>query len=193
VVNLNFWKAFANNSDRWFKAFRLGQQRIVFEEIDSLLQSFGMEYCFDVTADGQNCHFVLSPEGFDVAAKEIDALVDSAPSIQDWKIFPRRQRKPLRHVRAIVKQLYLVDTEQCRFKQSMNNGFGVVEIFVPAEADMTSEEEVGFANTLLWHALGEDYCMRNQIRSVVKRDVPSNSVAGQLAELVKHLFGDVAP
>lgn len=180
-----FWNVFSSSAARLAAMFHSGEQQQVFATVEELLEQNGIDYCFDITADDRTCFLVFSPEGDESAASEIDNLISCATSIPDWKIYGRRQRKHINDVRAILKQLYLVDVFQCRFLYSSEKNPDRIEIFVPVSSDLTSEEQDGFANTLLWHAIGEDFVMNNRLQAVVRMSIPERQQLLSAQDLVK--------
>jgi hypothetical protein len=161
---LIFWDQFQRMSISWASLLHSGSEQAVFEEIDKLLNNCHLPYCFDLTRDDLFCYFVLSPEGDEGLAKKIDELVLSAPSIPNWKVYGRRQRKPFQDVCAIVRHLYLVDVSMARFRLLENEDGPFIQMFVSPDADLTTDERRGLINTFLWHLFGEDLVMARRIR-----------------------------
>jgi len=170
MATSSFWNEFLRNALRWSMAMRSGQQRMVFHSIDELLQSHGLPFCFDLTIDDADCLLILSPEGDTGVAEMIDKLVAAAPKTQAWRILGRRPRKPLADAAAIVRSLYRLDPLQARFRTYESGGNHLVEMVVPASADLTSDEGLGMINTFLWHAFGEEFVMNHGIQGKVRWD-----------------------
>jgi hypothetical protein len=185
MKNHEFWTAFSNEARRLASKFLSGEEQEVFAIVETMLERHGFGYCFDITADDQTCCLVLSPEGDAGAAKAIDSLVSSAPPIPGWKVFGRRQRKHIADVRAILKQLYLVDVLQCRFRCSTKDKPYKTEIFIPSSSDLSPDEQRGFANTLLWHAIGEEQVMNQGLLSVVRVGIPRSHKTLSAQEFVQ--------
>ena len=182
-----FWESFVTMAPQWSITLRAGELRSVFESIDQLLSQHGFPYCFDVTTDDETSYFILSPEGDFSLATEIDQLVKAAPDIPGWRILPRRQRKHLQDVFAIIRQLYLVDVSNATFSLATTSGVPLVEMCVACNADLTAQEKQGLVNTFLWHALGEDTVMSNDIRSRLVFSTPAPQANRLTAsDLVRH-------
>jgi hypothetical protein len=157
-----------------------------------LLEKYGFPFCFDVTADEQVCHLILSPEGDGRVAERIDRLLAIAPDISGWKVYGRRRRKDLQDVRAIVGQLFLLDPLLFRFRHSVSGPKHRIEIYIPESSDLTPEEQKGLADTFLWHAIGEDVVMKRGIRGNVQFGVPRERESLSASELVRQILADEA-
>jgi hypothetical protein len=129
-----------------------------------------LPFCFDVTAEGETCCLVFSPEGDVESAKRIDSLVAKVPLIRGWVVFARRQRKAIEDACAIVRHLYSVDATQARFTLDRRHSAPFVEMHLPLTTELTPGERQGLIDALLWHVLGEDTVMSQNIRC---RLVPS--------------------
>lgn len=183
-----FWSKFAAASAELHRQFHAGDVQEVFEDIEDMLDKCGLPYMFDITADETACHLIFSPEGDPSEAKEIDSVLRAAPAIAQWKFFGRRQQKDLSDVRAFIHELYLLDIERCRFRCRQSGQGVVVEMFIPP-CDWSDEEMAGFANTFLWHAIGEDRTMKCQVMGKVAKGTPKGatlSVEDAVAWLLEH-------
>jgi hypothetical protein len=180
----NFWLTFASEACRLASQFRAGESREVFEVVETMLTRYGFNYCFDITATDETCLLILSPEGDSATATRIDALIALAPQLRDWQVVGRRQKKPINDVRAIVKNLYLIDLFQCRFRVSSYKINRNIEIFVPTSTDLTPAEQEGLAATFLWHALGEAQVMEAGTRATVQIGIPDDVQTVSAGELV---------
>jgi hypothetical protein len=181
-----FWENFQGKSILWASLLHSGSERLVFEEIDKLLNECGLPYCFDITHDDSLCYFILSPEGDKEFAKKIDELVMKSPTIPDWKVYGRRQRKPFEDVCAIVRQLYLIELSTTRFRLLRNEDAPFIQMFVSPDADLTPDERRGLINTFLWHFFGEDVAMNKHIRGeAILANPPSDGTLspGELASM----------
>lgn len=184
----SFWNTFDGQSGRLADMFHSGGQQQVFSVVEEMLEQHGMGYCFDITADEKMCCLVFSPEGDEQLASDIDTIVANAPSMPGWKFYGRRQRKCVADVRSILKHLYSIDVLQCRFRYSPERLNGNIEIFIPISTDITSDEQRGFANTLLWHAIGEDAVMGRQFEAIVRKGIPVSQDTLSVQELVERVL-----
>jgi hypothetical protein len=184
----SFWNTFDAQSGQLAAVFHSGGQQQVFCEVEEMLEQHGIDYCFDITANEQICCLVFSPEGDEQAAGDIDTIVASAPSLPGWKFYGRRQRKCVADVRAILKYLYSIDVLQCRFRYSPERLNCKIEIFIPISTDITSAEQRAFANTLLWHAIGDDTVMDRQLEAVVRKGIPVSQDTLSVQELVNSVL-----
>lgn len=162
--NAVFWNNFHRKSIAWASQLRSRHQRVVFDEIDELLNNCRLPYCFDVTFDDSFCYFILSPEGDVEFAKKIDELVMAAPTIPNWKVYGRRQRKPFEDVCSVIRNLYLIDVSVSRFRLLEKEDGPLIQMFVSPEADLTLDERQGMIETFLWHFLGEDVVIAKSIQ-----------------------------
>ncbi len=156
-----------------------------------MLKKHRVDYCFDITADDEDCLLIFSPEGDASLAMEIDSFVPVAPFISGWKVFGRRLKKGISDVAAIVENLYLIGLHQCRFRCSMHDENCTVQVFVPDSIALTAGEQIGFAKTLLWHAVGEDEVIKHGIQSIVHVGIPDTTTTHsieQLAEQIAKLY-----
>lgn len=168
-----FWNEFLRHASHWASQIRRGEQGSVFEDIDGLLGRYDLPFCFDITCDDDACQFILSPEGDIAVAAMVDKLVAAAPIIDGWKIFARRQKKPLADAQSIVRNLYPVDLAAAKFRIAR----GVeetIEMFVPATCDLTQEEGQGLVNTFLWHAIGESVVIDRRLKGKICQGDPPN-------------------
>ncbi|HLJ13753.1 MAG TPA: hypothetical protein VKV15_04600 [Bryobacteraceae bacterium] len=171
-----FWNGFSAFSDLWSKEMESGNQRKVFDAIDSLLQSNSLPFCFDITNDDGGCLLIFSPEGDAEIARSIDQLVKSAPTSENWRILGRRPQKDLEDAAAIVRKLYLLDPVQLRYRARHDNMGPIVDMIVPTTADLSPEEAQGMINTFLWHVIGEGTVMNEHIRgNVIFDDKPDGT------------------
>lgn len=188
MMSRNFWNAFDGQSGRLAAMFHSGCQQQVFSVVEEMLEQHGMDYCFDITADKHMCCLVFSPEGDDQAARDIDTIVASAPSIPGWRFYGRRQQKCVADVRFIMKHLFSIDVLQCRFHYSPERLNGRIVMFIPSSTDITPDEQRGFANTLLWHALGERTVMERRLEAVVQKGIPTSQDTLSVQELVERVL-----
>lgn len=169
-----FWSKFAAASAELHRQFNEGDVQEVFEAIEDMLDKCGLPYMFDITADETDCHLIFSPEGDPAEAREIDSVLRAAPAIAQWKFFGRRQQKDLHDVRAFINEMYLLDIQRCRFRCHQRPPGVVVEMFIPP-CDWSEEEMAGFANTFLWHAIGEDRTMTRHVVGKVTKGIPKGA------------------
>jgi hypothetical protein len=180
-----FWEHFRSRAPALSSLLLSGQHRTVFEEIDRLLEQFRLPYCFDVTHEKSLCYFILSPEGDPSVAVAIDQLVMSAPPIANWRVFGRRQRKPLHDACAIIRQLYLIDPLAARFRVLQRNATPFIQMFLTSSADLEPDEQRGLINTFLWHAIGEDTVLAQRIGAELLLAKPPSEGTLSAAELVQ--------
>lgn len=183
----NFWTVFTQNSGRMAAAFRAGRTELVFDEIGNLLTLNDCNFCFDVTERCGVCYLIFSPEGNHEEAVLIDSCVAAAPEVNGWRFFNRRQPKELSDLCVIIYNLFLIDLELCRFQ--VLGSCPLVRIYIPENSDITEAEQVGFGNTVLWHALGEDYVMSARIKSEVKLGIPQEGKTLILKEFINYRRG----
>ena len=84
----------------------------------------------------------------------------------------------------MIRHLYLIDLDHCKFKIERTPS-PLVTIYIPEQADLTPEEQSGFANTLLWHALGEGHVMEAMIKSECRVGIPGDKGLLTNAEFIK--------
>ena|GEM_PF-3514324 len=183
----SFWNAFLGESMGLAQRFIAEEARPVFDEFERLLERHGVDYCFNITADDKDCLLIFSPEGDASLAMEIDSFVRAAPPIACWKVFGRRLKKDVSDVAAIIEHLYRIELQQCRFRCSMRDGMCMVEVFIPDSSDLTVEEQAGFADTLLWHAVGEGEVMKHGIQSLVHVGDPDNAATLSVEQLIDQI------
>jgi len=183
-----FWNEFARHANSLANEMQTGNQRKAFDAIDSLLQSFDLDVCFDITTDENGCVLIFSPEGLPAQASLIDQLLENAPKLNAWKFLGRRPRKDLGDAAAIVRRLYILDPLQMHYRLHRAKDGQVVDMIVPSNADLSLDESKGMVNTFLWHAIGEGRVMEQGIRGeVIFQDNPSEPTVSAV-QLMK-LFG----
>jgi hypothetical protein len=150
-----FWNAFSRISAELAILFFAKKHKEVFDAIESLMSSHNYDYCYDITAANDRCQLIFSPEGDKILSAEIESFVKVAPFYDDWQVLDSRQRKSQTDVRALLKHLYLIDINFCRFTVRRSIDCVYITILVFEESDMSFEEMQSFANTFSWHAIGE--------------------------------------
>jgi hypothetical protein len=188
VGEAHFWEEFLQKSDLWSRQIREGSQRSVFDAIDKLLEFHGLPFCFDISSDDTVSLLIFSPEGDVDDAAMIDKLVAAAPRIRSWSILRRRPKKRLADAATIVRNLYLQDPMQAKYRAYDVGDNHIVEMVVPTSSDVTPEEGQGMINTFLWHAFGEESVMDHKIIGKIHfDDTPSDSTVSvvELVEIVQ--------
>ena len=185
--NVAFWNDFIRDANSLAKEMRRGNQCKVFNEIDGLLLSQGIDICFDIAIDENGCILIFSPEGKFEDALLIDQLLEIAPNLTDWLFLGRRPKKDLDDAAAIVRSMYLLDPLKLRYRLRQEKDAHVIEMIVPSRADLSLDESQGMVNTFLWHAIGEGRVMEQRIwGEVIFQDNPLEPTvsAAQLMNLL---------
>ena len=93
IRNVAFWSDFVRYADLLANQMQSGNQRKVCAAIDRLLQSHGLDLCFDITTNENVYILIFSPEGQPADALLIDQLMEDAPDLTDWEFLGRRPKK----------------------------------------------------------------------------------------------------
>lgn len=183
-----FWIEFDKISKKTGGLLLSGKSREAFEIIDGILTTLQIDFCFDLTVLENKPCLIFSPEGDPDIAEKIDTIVSRRISVDEWVILSRRPAKVIQDVRAIIRNLYLIDPELCRYEISPVSR-NCVFIFIPLGSDLTDSECTGFANTLFWHTLGEAEVMERDLKHEVKFGIPDKVDLLRLEEMRNQLLG----
>jgi len=182
----DFWRAFGAEAVALATRVTSGDLRGVFQRVETLLLEHGFDFCFDLTEEGHEAALVLTPEGDPVQARRIDELVHSRPEIPGWRVYGRRQRKPLADAVAVVRNIYDVDVSDATFDlRETPRGFEVT-MRSKAVRNLKTEEAQGLIATFLDHAVGEAVVMERVAGLVAGQGRGRLSVAALVALLVGH-------
>jgi len=156
----DFWTSFAAVSGSLRTQALGGGLDHVFRQIQALLARHGLDWAFEITTDEHgNAVLAFTPGGDREVAQSIDALLAIQPVIPNWRIFGRRQRKPLADAYVFVREIYGIDLTRELFELEGKRDGYVVTMISDQAADFDDEEARGLVSTLLDHALGEDVVM----------------------------------
>lgn len=155
----DFWSAFRVGADELARQIATGDLRGAFQRMESLLDEHGLQFCFELTEEGSDAVLVLTPEGDQEQAQLIDDLVGAMPPIAGWRVYGRRQRKPLRDAFTFVRHVYGRDVSDATFSLRETPEGVVVTMHSAAMSGLAEEEVEGLIATFLDHALGEDVVM----------------------------------
>ena len=158
--------------------------REVFESIESLMEALGFTYCFDITQEGDKCLLIFSPEGDENVARNIDRLVEAAPTMPGWAILARRPKKDISDAAAIVRHLYFLDPLHMAFVVRHEADHQIVEMIIPKDSNLLADEAQGMINTFLWHAVGEEFVMTNRVQGRVRFEDHAEECAIPAHEMV---------
>ncbi len=155
----DFWQAFGDEAAALATRIAAGNLREAFQRVESLLHEHGFDFCFELTEEGREAVLVLTPEGDQERARRIDHLVKARPEIPGWRVYGRRQRKPLEDAFAFVRHVYSLDVSDATFDLRETPKGYEVTMRSKAMEGLTGEEAQGLVSTFLDHAVGEDVVM----------------------------------
>ncbi len=155
----DFWAAFRAEADELARKIAAGDLRGPFQRVESLLDEHGLQFCFDLTEEGHDAVLVLTPEGDHEQARLVDDLLGAMPPIAGWRVYGRRQRKPLKDAFTFVRHVYGRDVSDATFSLQEADAGVVVTMHSAAMGGLSDEEVAGLVATFLDHALGEDVVM----------------------------------
>lgn len=181
----DFWHAFGVEAVSLATRIAAGNLREAFQRVETLLKKHGFDFCFDLTQEGCDAVLVLTPEGDPEQARGIDRLVQARPELAGWRVYGRRQRKPLHDAFAFVWHVYGLDVRDATFDLRETPRGYEVTMHSKAVEGLTAREAEGLAATFLDHAVGESVVMA-RIAGLFTRDG-----AGDLSPvaLVTYLVG----
>jgi hypothetical protein len=157
-----FWEEFKKDASILHCQLISGEVSLAFSRIDVMLRDAGLDFAFDLTSDADDiAKLVLTPEGDPVQANAIDALLQQAPSVPDWRFLGRRERKPLPDAFVIVSYIYDIDLRDALFLATKKDGRYGITMFMVGVDHLSEDEKSGLIATFLDHALGESYVMEH--------------------------------
>lgn len=159
TVARDFWRVFDAEASDLATKIAAGDLRGAFSRVESLLDAHGLGFCFELTQEGRDAVLVLTPEGDEDQARQIDAFVQLSPGIAGWRVYSRRQRKPLNDVYAFVRHIYDLDVTDATFDLRESPQGDVVTMHSKAVQGLTEEQAQGLVATFLDHAVGEGVVM----------------------------------
>jgi len=179
-----FWQAFVAQANSLARSVTGRDFANAFQRIESLLQKYGFDFCFELTEEGGDAVLVLTPEGDRAEASRIDDLLKARPEITGWRFYGRRQRKPLEDAFVFVRHVYDLDVSDATFDLRATERGQEVTMYSDAIEGLAQEAAEGLIATFLDHAVGEDIVMKK-----VARLIPGSG-RGQLSppELVEGLL-----
>jgi hypothetical protein len=156
-----FWSEFASEASALAQMMIVNNLREVFQRIEAMLYKYGFEYCFELTEDEHDAVLVLTPEGDHEQARAIDKLIEAKPDIPGWRIYGRRQQKPLADVFTFIAHIYGLNVRDATFDILKTAHGREVTMWSDAIKSLSDEEARGLVATFLEHAIGEDIVMSN--------------------------------
>ncbi len=155
----DFWISFANESEWLYEQVFHDKLLDAYDKICELLESANCPFVCEVTCNDQEAILIFTPESDPEIAKEIDEFVNSAPVIPNWRLYTRRQRKPVDDVFEILKEIYGLDASDATFSAVKKGSKIDVVMHTEVASEMTTTEANGFVEMFLEHALGEQTSM----------------------------------
>lgn len=152
---LGFWGWFANHQSELLAIVRGEQAGRVTERIDDALAEHHLKFVYEVTEVDFGGELTFTPEGDPVGAAAVDDFVAQAPSLKNWVIHSRRQRKPLNTAVAFTRAVHGVDLTDARVVVKMYHGQYHLQFIHALLADLPEESRYGTIASFLDHALGE--------------------------------------
>lgn len=154
------------------------------ETVDELLKESGFDIAFDLTEEGSSSVLVFSPEDATAEAEIIDELVDVAPEIPGWKIYGRRQKKPIEDAVAITREIFGIDLAESRLHVIPGATGLKVILFSTSLNGMDPETSNRAVLTLLNHAAGEQTVMDLIEEVAGSEDMPASDELMTLKQVV---------
>jgi hypothetical protein len=180
----DFWQAFGAEEAALADRITAGNLRQAFERVESLMQEHGFDFSFELTEEDGKAVLVLTPEGDQEQARRIDQLLQASPGITGWRLYGRRQRKPLKDAFAFVRNIYGVDISHATFDiQETPKGYEVT-MHSKAVKGLPVAEAEGLVATFLDHAVGEEVVMARVRRLAAHDGLGHLSPAALVASLV---------
>jgi hypothetical protein len=158
----DFWRNFQESCTIMRRKFLHNEMEEVFEYIESILAKYGYDFAFELTVDNQN-DIVLSfsPEGIEEVSKEINQLVDEKPFLLGWKINKYIQPKPIEDAFVILNNMADVNLQGICFLVFYSSKNSISLKVISKVLNGYDDEDVqAVVSTLLWHILGEEFCMK---------------------------------
>lgn len=154
-----FWSWFAARSTEILEIVTGKRAGRVTDLIDRALEENGLDLTYEVTQGSAGGELTFTPEGDPEIGRFLDRFVASAPSLSDWLIFSRIQRKTLPTALAFVKALYGIDISNVRFKFAYLDDRYHLCFLHDGLCALDEDRRFLVASTLLDHAIGEEMVM----------------------------------
>jgi hypothetical protein len=155
-----FWSAFAQEAGLLRERILGGRIEDAYHRIGWLLREHGYRHVHELTIFAGDPALVLTPEGDPQIAIIVDALIQAAPCLHGWRLFARRQPRPLSDALRIVASVYQVDlSDSLGYLLRFADGCGVI-LFTSAAPHVPEEDHVPLLSLLFQHACGEEMVMR---------------------------------
>ncbi len=170
-IAIQFWELFHSEKDDLRSQIFAGSIREAYDRIGELLSQAHYPHVHEITCDDESAILIFTPESDPGIAVIVDAFVKAAPMLSGWKVFNRRQRKPIEDALVMLNDVYEVDATDAAFSiECTLNKFDVV-MHTGVAAILGEAEKEGFVSFFLEHALGEEVAMSMiGCRSVMSSD-----------------------
>jgi hypothetical protein len=160
IVQL-FWEQFNSEKDTLRSQIFEGSVRAAYDRIGALLALAHYPHVHEITSDDNSAILIFTPESDPSVAEIVDWFVKAAPTamLSGWKVFNRRQRKPLKDAFLLLEHVYEVDATDAVFSiEPTLNKFDIV-MYTASAVILGEPEKEGFVSFFLEHALGEEIAM----------------------------------
>jgi hypothetical protein len=153
---VGFWTWFADHQAEIFEIIQGKKPGRVTEMIDHALREMNLQdLTYEVTGGPGGAELTFTPQGDPVMARFLDRFVNEAPSLENWMIFSRIQRKSLSSALKFVKALHGIDISDARLKSVELEGRYHLCFLHDGLLALDDEKRFSVASTFLDHALGE--------------------------------------
>lgn len=153
---VGFWTWFADHQGEIFEIIQGKKPGRVTEMIDQALRQMNLQdLTYEVTGGPGGAELTFTPQGDPVMARFLDRFVNEAPSLENWMIFSRIQRKALPAALKFVKALHGIDISDARFKSVELEGRYHLCFLHDGLFVLDDHRRFSVASTFLDHALGE--------------------------------------
>jgi hypothetical protein len=163
-----FWSEFAKAADKLHTLVLDGEVRRAFDRIEAILRRSGQSFICEVTGQDEKAVLAFTPEGDPAVAAQIDAFLSEMPQLPRWRVYGRRQRKPLADAFAFVAHIYGLALDEARFVPQREREGVTVTMFSDAVKDLSPDVARGLLATFLDHAVGEELMMSKITRMETK-------------------------
>ena len=150
-----FWGWFAHHQTELLAIVRGEKAGRVTARIDEALAQHNLKFVYEVTEGAFGGELTFTPEGDPVSAAAVDDFVAQTPSLENWVIHSRRQRKPLSAAVAFTRVVHGVDLTDARVVVKMHLGQYHLRFIHAPLADLPEAHRYGTVANFLDHALGE--------------------------------------
>lgn len=159
INTVKFWQRFSRIAEILRQKILSDELRFAFYEVEKVLQECEYHFAFELTHDGHNAILILTPEGDQTIAAQIDSLLAGKPAIDSWIIYGRRQKKTIKDAFTFIHHIYGIDISDCKF--SMTESIEGLKINLASRSieGLSGEERQGLVATLLDHLVGEEVMM----------------------------------